>query len=147
MKLQPLDQSVAAASALAHPARLRTLAMLRSGELCVCQITAVLELAPSTVSAHLRDLRRAGLVVERKAGRWVHFGLAESPQARAWIRTALTAAAGDAQLEADARVVVALRSVPVEVLCRNGFDRSSVEPCPTTEPRARAGRQEVSRNA
>lgn len=124
MNSSPLAAAVAAAAALGHPARLRTLAMLRSGELCVCQITAVLELAPSTVSAHLKDLRQAGLVTERKAGRWVHFGLAEEPAARAWIAAALAAAGDDAQLAADARLVAALRTLPVEDLCRSGFDRS-----------------------
>ena len=43
----------------------------RTGELCVCQITEVLGLATSTVSAHLKELRRAGLTVERKEGRCV----------------------------------------------------------------------------
>lgn len=38
---------------LAHPARLRILVLLRSGELCVCEVAAVLGLAPSTVSEHL----------------------------------------------------------------------------------------------
>jgi DNA-binding transcriptional ArsR family regulator len=126
MKSSPLDAAVAAAAALGHPARLRTLAMLRSGELCVCQITAVLELAPSTVSAHLKDLRRAGLVTERKAGRWVHFGLAREPAARAWIAAALAAAGDDTQLTADARLVAALRALPVEDLCRTGFDRTAL---------------------
>lgn len=127
MNLSPLDAAVAAAGALGHPARVRTVAMLRSGELCVCQITAVLELAPSTVSAHLKELRRAGLVAERKVGRWVHFGLAEEPAARAWIAAALDAAADDPQLAADARLVAALRILPVEDLCRSGFDRTVLE--------------------
>ena len=57
-----LPAVVDAVKALAHPGRLRILAMLRGGDLCVCQLTAVLELAASTVSSHLSDLRRAGLV-------------------------------------------------------------------------------------
>ena len=126
MKSSQLDAAVSAAAALGHPARLRTLAMLRSGELCVCQITAVLELAPSTVSAHLKELRRAGLVSERKAGRWVHFGLAEEPAARAWIAAALAAAGDDRQLAFDARLVAVLRALPVEDLCRSGFDRTAL---------------------
>ncbi len=73
MKSSNLDTTVAAARALGHRARLRTVAMLRSGELCVCQITEVLKLAPSTVSAHLKELKQAGLVSERKDGRWVYF--------------------------------------------------------------------------
>gem|GEM_PF-5046383 len=47
--------------------------MLAEGELCACEITDVLGLAPSTISAHLAELRTAGLIVARKTGRWVYF--------------------------------------------------------------------------
>jgi len=55
-----LDALVELGKGLAHPARLRMLAMLAGGELCVCQMTAVLELAASTVSQHLAVLERGG---------------------------------------------------------------------------------------
>jgi len=42
----------------------------------VCQIQAVLGLAPSTVSKHLAILRSAGLVDDRRDGKWIHYGLA-----------------------------------------------------------------------
>ena len=61
--------------ALADIQRLRILMMLRSGELCVCQIIEVLGLAPSTVSKHLSILTQAGLVDFRKEGRWAYFRL------------------------------------------------------------------------
>ncbi|PWB77059.1 MAG: ArsR family transcriptional regulator [Holophagae bacterium] len=122
MKSLRLDSAVAVARALGHPARLRSVAMLRSGELCVCQITAVLGLAPSTVSLHLRELKRCGLVAERKDGRWVHIALADESEARAWLETALAAVVDDPQLESDARLVDELRRLPVEELCRTGLD-------------------------
>ena len=68
MKNSSLTQTVALARAVGNPARLRIAAMLRTGELCVCQITEVLGLAPSTVSAHLRVLRQVGITTERKFG-------------------------------------------------------------------------------
>jgi DNA-binding transcriptional ArsR family regulator len=122
MMAKNLDSAVAAARALGHPARLRILAMLGSGELCACQITEVIELAPSTVSAHVKELRRAGLVQERKDGKWVFFRLVENPVSRTWIETSLAAAADDQQLAADARLVRELRALPIEDLCRLGFD-------------------------
>ena len=122
MKNSILDSSVASARALGHPARLRTVAMLRSGELCVCQITEVLKLAPSTVSAHLKELKLAGLVSERKDGRWVYFGLIEDESTRAWTAAALSPLAGEAQIEADDRLVAELRRLPVEDLCRFGYE-------------------------
>jgi len=116
-----LDRTVSVARAIGHPARLRTLAMLRTGELCVCQITAVLELAASTVSAHLRELRRAGLLVERKDGRWVHVELSEDAAARPWIDTALASLGEDPQLAADDVIVRELRGLALEDLCRLGL--------------------------
>ena len=95
--------------------------MLRSGELCVCQITEVLKLAPSTVSAHLKELKLAGLIGERKKGRWVYFGLSEEAQARSWIDTSLAALTDDPMLAADERLVEELRRLPVEHLCRFGY--------------------------
>jgi DNA-binding transcriptional ArsR family regulator len=117
-----LESSVAAARALGHPARLRIVAMLRSGELCVCQVTEVLGLANSTVSAHLRELKQAGLISERKDGRWVHFSLDDDPATASWTEAALCPTGDDPQLEADRRMVEELRRLPVEDLCRLGFE-------------------------
>jgi DNA-binding transcriptional ArsR family regulator len=61
--------------ALADENRLRALCALRGGELCVCQIIALLGLAPSTVSKHLAILRSARLVESRKEGRWIYYRL------------------------------------------------------------------------
>jgi len=61
--------------ALADENRLRALRALQSGELCVCQLIALLDLAPSTVSKHLSILRAARLVESRKDGRWLHYRL------------------------------------------------------------------------
>ncbi len=117
-----LRQMVDVYKALGHPVRLRILAMLSTGELCACQITAVLRLAASTVSAHLTELRRAGVVVERKEGRWVIFRHADDEDSRALIGTALARPVGDPRVEADARIVKHLRSVPVAKLCRAELD-------------------------
>lgn len=122
MKDSPLTRLVRIHKALAHPARLRILAMLQSGELCVCQITAVLGLAPSTVSAHLKELRNAGLTVERKEGKWVHIGLADDDETGNLVERVLASVADDPRVIADGRVVAELRTIPVETLCRVGFE-------------------------
>jgi DNA-binding transcriptional ArsR family regulator len=98
--------------------------MLRSGELCVCQITEVLRLAQSTVSTHLRELKRAGLVTERKHGRWVYFGLSSHGEARAWMDAAFATLAGDPGLEGDRLLVREIRDLPVEDVCRLGFEKA-----------------------
>jgi DNA-binding transcriptional ArsR family regulator len=117
-----LDSAVTFARALGHPARLRVVAMLRSGELCVCQITEVLGLAVSTVSAHLRELKMAGLITERKDGRWVYFSLSDDPSAQRWIETALSESADDPRFSSDNAAVTQLRWLPVEDLCRLGYE-------------------------
>ena len=61
--------------ALADENRVRALLALRGGELCVCQITELFGLAPSTVSKHLSILYQAGLVEARKEGRWMYYRL------------------------------------------------------------------------
>jgi len=69
--------------ALADENRLRIALMLKGRELCVCQITAALKLAPSTVSKHISLLEQAGLVETRKKGRWVHCRLPDKPVSEA----------------------------------------------------------------
>lgn len=66
--------------AVADPTRVRILKMLEPGELCVCQIIAVLGLSPSTVSKHLFLLKSAGLVNDRKEKKWVHYSLDEGSE-------------------------------------------------------------------
>ena len=65
--------------ALADPTRLRILALLKGGEVCVCHIHEALAIPQPTASRHLASLRRAGLVDTRKAGLWVHYSLAKMP--------------------------------------------------------------------
>ena len=65
--------------ALADATRLRILALLQAGEICVCDIHGSLGLPQPTVSRHLAYLRKAGLVLGRKDGLWVHYRLATLP--------------------------------------------------------------------
>jgi DNA-binding transcriptional ArsR family regulator len=75
MNSQAMRSTLRITKALSDIQRLRILMMLRGGELCVCQIIAVLGLAPSTVSKHLSVLSEADLVSFRKEGRWSHYRL------------------------------------------------------------------------
>lgn len=58
---------------VAEPNRLRILALLTCGELCVCAIEAAVGLPQNLVSHHLSVLRRAGLVLDRREGKWVYY--------------------------------------------------------------------------
>lgn len=73
-----LDLARAAAlfHALSDETRLSILEMLRDGERCVCELQTDLEAAQSRLSFHLKVLRDAGLVVDRKEGRWSYYSVA-----------------------------------------------------------------------
>ena len=65
-------------SALADRTRLRILALLAQGELCVCDLMKVLHEPQSKISRHLAYLRRSGLIESRKEGLWMHYRLSRS---------------------------------------------------------------------
>ena len=61
--------------ALSDETRLRLIALLSEGEQCVCDLTDALQAAQSRLSFHLKVLKEAGLVTDRKDGRWVYYTL------------------------------------------------------------------------
>ena|SRR5438105_4766111 len=61
--------------ALSDETRLAVIDMLRDGEQCVCDLQDALDAAQSRLSFHLKVLRDAGLVIDRKDGRWVHYSI------------------------------------------------------------------------
>lgn len=65
--------------ALSDETRLRILALLTRGELCVCNLTDVLQAPQSTVSRHLAYLRNAGLVSDRREGVSIFYCLKNKP--------------------------------------------------------------------
>ncbi len=67
--------------ALADETRLRILHELSAGELCVCDLMESLDAAQSRLSFHLKTLKEAGLVRDRRDGRWVYYALNHGPLA------------------------------------------------------------------
>lgn len=63
--------------AMADPCRLKILSLLREGELCVCEIMVGVDRPQSSTSHHLSILKDAGLIKERKDGRWSRYRLSE----------------------------------------------------------------------
>lgn len=63
--------------ALADPCRLKILKLLRAGELCVCEIMTALNRPQSSTSHHLSILKDAGLIKERKDGKWSRYRLSD----------------------------------------------------------------------
>lgn len=104
-----MRQFQAALKAVADPTRTRILKLLERGELCVCQIQAVLGLAPSTVSKHLALLKAAGLLDDRRDGRWIHYRLSSGVRnryAQHVLHLVRASLADDSQVLADRRALV-----------------------------------------
>ena len=105
--------------ALSDETRLRLLMAMRDGELCLCQLIDLTQLAPSTVSKHMAVLQQAGLVERRKDGRWHFYRLPEEPlspaieQAVAWVCESL---AEEPMIRDDAKRLTEIRCKDLEEL-------------------------------
>ena len=73
--------------ALSDETRLRILARLRGGERCVCELMDAVDAAQSRLSFHLKALKDAGIVNDRRDGRWNYYSIA--PDAREALTGAL----------------------------------------------------------
>jgi ArsR family transcriptional regulator len=69
------DRAAELFHALSDPTRLSILQRLRLGERCVCDLTDALDAAQSRLSFHLKVLKDAGLVTDRREGRWMYYTL------------------------------------------------------------------------
>lgn len=110
--------------AVGDETRLRALCALKAGELCVCQLTALLELAPSTVSKHLSILRAARLVESRKEGRWMYYRLSSefrAPEIGKLVALLLEEMGGTGRIVADRKRLKAICKENMDSLCKRIF--------------------------
>jgi len=116
-----VNSVVEIAKALSDLNRVRVVSMLAAGELCVCQVTEVLQLATSTVSRHMSILRQAGLVEARKEGRWMYYRLVRHPSraARGAIEWVRAHGPEDPVIQKDQRTLRRILKMDKEHLCRN----------------------------
>ncbi|HET7342988.1 MAG TPA: metalloregulator ArsR/SmtB family transcription factor [Methylomirabilota bacterium] len=82
-----VDAALRLFRALGDETRLRLLEQLRAGEQCVCNLTDELDARQSRLSFHLKTLKEAGLVTDRRQGRWVYYAL--NPEAFAVLERVL----------------------------------------------------------
>lgn len=110
--------------ALADENRVRLLFALKGGELCVCQLIALLDLAPSTVSKHLTILRAARLVESRKDGRWIYYRLSRefrTPSAGKLLALLFKDLAKTRRMVEDRKKLRRICGEDMEKLCRRLF--------------------------
>jgi ArsR family transcriptional regulator len=117
-----LETYLVVLKALAELQRLRIVCLLAHQPLCVCQIIAVLHLAPSTVSKHLSILQQAQCVKSEKKGKWVYYHLVNAEEAPPWrvalLETLKHTVQGDACLASDTQKLREVLAIDPEVLCK-----------------------------
>jgi len=91
--------------AISDSNRLRILLMLTQRPLCVCEIDAVLDIAVSTTSSHLKQLKNLGLIKSKKDGRWVIYHLAENDVLRNILSGVMLLLQEDHQYLADMKLI------------------------------------------
>ena len=109
------------AKALADESRVRILKLLEQGEMCVCQIMAVIGLKQSTISKHLSILKTAGLAENRKDGIWAYNRLAQervNPYALAMLDSLRTWLNDDKTVLADRTKWDEVKKIDINILCK-----------------------------
>lgn len=131
-----------ALKAAGDPTRTRILKLLEGGGLCVCQVQAVLRLAPSTVSKHLAILRTAGLVEDRRDGKWTEYALSTEDTnsfADAVLRMLRSPLDRDPVVVADRKRLREVKAIPLVELCVTlpASQRAPARPRPSRKERPR----------
>ena len=131
-----------AMKAVGDPTRTRILKLLEDGGLCVCQVQAVLGLAPSTVSKHLTILKIAGLVEDQRNGKWIEYGLTDksrNPHAKSVLDLLRRTLDRDPAVRTDRRRLREIKAIPLTELCALP---AATAPRPATSTRHRQIRRD-----
>ncbi|HOJ74128.1 MAG TPA: metalloregulator ArsR/SmtB family transcription factor [Phycisphaerae bacterium] len=114
-----MREFLAITKALSDETRVRALLALRGGELCLCHLIQLLELAPATLSKHMDVLVQAGLIERRKEGRWCYFRLAGNAApgvVRRGLKWALDSLQDASRVQRDAERLARLRKADLTEL-------------------------------
>lgn len=120
MTTPSLARLIRTCKALSNRGRVRVLAALDGRELCVGQVAAVFDIARSTASEHLSELREVGLVAERREGRFVWFSQAADERAARILEAVRREACDDPVARADAEMADRILRLPHESVCEKG---------------------------
>lgn len=117
MEHQPLRGLTEQLKAVAHPVRLRVLALVGAGELCVCQVAETLQAPTSSISEAIRELRRGGYLRERKEGRWLYVSVAPETEAPPFLPALLAEAMATPEAAQDRARAEAVRRLAIQDVC------------------------------
>jgi ArsR family transcriptional regulator len=110
-----MDELLSIFKALSDETRLRIVKLLEHGELCVCYLVAAVDMSQPKVSFHLKVLKEAGLVKDRREGKWMHYRLDESDLFRRLLFLSAADRVKDTEIEADYARLAAFMTARGEV--------------------------------
>lgn len=100
--------------ALSDETRLRIVKLLENGELCVCHIVAAIDMSQPKISFHLKILKEAGLVKDRREGKWMHYRLNESDLFKRLLFLSISERVGEETVNDRQRLEAFIESRPAE---------------------------------
>jgi DNA-binding transcriptional ArsR family regulator len=126
-----MERKLGILKALSDRNRLRiVLALGHYDELCACQITELLQVAGATASRHLGILQRAGMIDNRKEGRWIYYRLAPSADTKPIFHWLEKSTGASEQMRSDLQALKKIIGITREDLCRM---QRGEECCPSIE--------------
>jgi ArsR family transcriptional regulator len=96
-----MDELISIFKALSDETRLRIVKLLEHGELCVCHLVAAVDMSQPKVSFHLKVLKEAGLVKDRREGKWMHYRLDESDLFKRLLFLSVADRVGEVEIASD----------------------------------------------
>jgi ArsR family transcriptional regulator len=103
--------------ALSDETRLKLLKILEKGEICVCDLVSVLDMSQPKISFHLNVLKEAGLIKDRKQGKWVHYSINGSDIFRRFLMVSVTEKIPDETIKEYLSRLVKVRDVKNKNKC------------------------------
>lgn len=74
-----IDRGAQLLKLLGDPTRLTILKLLQTHDCCVCEFVAIFKMSQPNISQHIRKLKDAGLLIERRCGQWIFYSLQPNP--------------------------------------------------------------------
>ena len=117
-EVNKLKETLNTLKVLAEESRLRIFMALNDHELCVCQIVVLLGLAASTTSKHLALMYQAGIIDQRKVGRWAYYRVSKTWKQQHRLSEWLVAELADsAKIAADCGRLEKILAMPLDEVC------------------------------
>ena len=117
--------------ALSDENRLRILKLLEHGELCVCEIVAAFGAGQPKISFHLAALKNAGLVKDRREGKWMHYRIDDSDLFKRFLILSIIENIPDETLKEDRRRLEEFQTSSIEGIAAQRCSRKAAGRRPT----------------